>query len=153
MMVGCTGRPYGLGAGWLFPFKFNEYQINAFQYIDKYINKNGVCGSHCGNVFIKTFDSLQMAWHQPQTIIPTLMQLSGVMLRTKNEIFNAQNCRNTAESQRDIYINFMTRFLIISVKLIYANKDYDRIANDTILHLLAHVLPFCFNAEIVIGDR
>ena len=47
----------------------------------------------------------------------------------------------------------MTRFLIISVKLIYANKDYDRIANDTILHLLAHVLPFCFSAEIVIGDR
>ena len=152
-MVGCTGRPYGLGAGWLFPFKFNEYRINALQYIDKYINKTGVCGSHCENVFIKTFDSLQMAWHQPQTSIPTLMQLSGVMLRTKNEIFNAQNCRNTAESQRDIYINFMTRFLIISVKLIYANKDYDRIANDKILHLLAHVLPFCFSAEIVIGDR
>ena len=32
-------------------------------------------------------------------------------------------------------------------------EDYDRIANGTILHLLAHVLPFCFIAEIVIGDR
>ena len=26
----------------------------------------------------------------------------------------------------------------------YANKDYDRIANGTILDLLAHVLPFFF---------
>ena len=141
------------GSRVLFPFKFKEYRINAFQYIDKYINKNGVCGSHRGNAFIKTFDWLQMAWHQPQTCIPTLMQLSCVMLRTKNEIFNAQNCRNIAEFQIYIYINFMTRFLIISVKLIYAKKDYDRIANGTILHLLAHVLPFCFIAEIVIGDR
>ena len=73
MMVACASQPYGLGAGWLFPFKFNEYRITAFQYIDKYINKNGVYGSHCGNVFIKTFDWLQMAWHQPQTSIPTLM--------------------------------------------------------------------------------
>ena len=153
MMVGCAGQPYGFGAGWLFPFKFKEYRINAFQYIDKYINKDGVCGSHRGDVFIKTLDWLQMAWHQPQTSIPTLMQLSCVMLRTKNEIFNAQNCRNTAKFQIYIYINFMTRFLIISVKLIYANKDYDRIANGTILHLLAHVLPFCFIAEIGIGDR
>ena len=137
------------------PFKFKEYRINAFQYINKYINKDGVCGSHRGDVFIKTLDWLQMAWHQPQTSIPTLMQLSCVMLRTKNEIFNAPNCRNTAEFHIYIYIyiNFMTRFLIISVKLIYANKDYDRIANGTILHLLAHVLPFCFIAEIGIGDR
>ena len=30
---------------------------------------------------------------------------------------------------RDIYFNFVTRFLIISVKLIYANKDYDWITN------------------------
>ena len=122
MMVGCASQPYGLGAGWLFPFKFKEYRINAFQYIDKYINKNGVCGSHRGNAFMKTFDWLQMAWHQPQTSIPTMMQLSCVMLRTKNEIFNAQNSRNTAEFQIYIYINFMTRFLIISVKLIYAKK-------------------------------
>ena len=73
MMVACAGQPYGLGAGWLFPFKFNEYRITTFQYIDKYINKNGVYGSHRGNVFIKTFDWLQMAWHQPQTSISTLM--------------------------------------------------------------------------------
>ena len=73
MMVACASQPYGLGAGWLFPFKFNEYRITAFQYIDKYINKNGVYGSHRGNVFIKTFDWLQMAWHKPQTSIPTLM--------------------------------------------------------------------------------
>ena len=73
MMVACAGQPYGLGAGWLFPFKFNEYRITAFQYIDKYINKNGVYGSHRGNVFNKTFDRQQMAWHQPQTSIPTLM--------------------------------------------------------------------------------
>ena len=143
-MVGCAGRPYVLGAWWLSPLKFNEYRINAFQFIDKYINKNGIWGSHRGNVFIKTFDWLQMAWHQPQTSIPTLMQLSGVMLRTKNDIFNAQNCRNTAEFQIYIYIDLMTRFLIVWVKLMYANKDYDRIANGTILDLLAHVLPFFF---------
>ena len=59
--------------------------------LSKTLTKNGVCGSHCGNVFIKTFDLQQMAWHQPQTSIPILVQLSGVVVRTKNDICNAQN--------------------------------------------------------------
>ena len=61
-----------------------------------------------------------------------------------------------AEIQRnfgDIYFNFMTSFLTISVKLIYANKDYDRIATGTILHLLAHVLPFCHFAPPLAGEH
>ena len=44
-----------------------------------------------GNIRSWHFDSLETAWHQPQTSVVDLMQLSRAVLSTKNAICNVRN--------------------------------------------------------------
>ena len=48
--------------------------------------KNEISGMHNGNSRIWHFDLLEMAWHQPQTSIVSVMQISRVLLWMKNHL-------------------------------------------------------------------
>ena len=54
--------------------KSMENPIQSFSFIH-YRQKCGILGKHNGNTRIRNFDLLEMAWHQPQTYIVTLLQL------------------------------------------------------------------------------
>ena len=53
--------------------------------------KYWIFGQHSGNTRIWHFDLLDMAWHQPQTSIVTLIQLSCTVSWTKNAIYSVRN--------------------------------------------------------------
>ena len=48
--------------------------------------KNEISGMHNGNSRIWHFDLLEMAWHQPQTSIVSVMQISRVLLWMNNHL-------------------------------------------------------------------
>ena len=73
--------------------------------------KYGIFGEHNENTPYGHSDLLEMAWHQPQASIVTLMQLSRVMSWTRIVIYNIRNWSYT------IQFTGICRILILGLKL------------------------------------
>ena len=65
-----------------------------------YRRKHGISGKQNGNIHIWHSDFLEMAWYQPQTSIVNLMQLSNVVLWTKQEMCEI---KDTQKMYRNVY--------------------------------------------------
>ena len=78
-----------------FVLKYTLFTHSLFR--NKYTNgkQYGIFGKHTGHIRIWLFDLFEMVSHQSQTGIVTLMQLSRLMLWTKNAICNFRKWRYT----------------------------------------------------------